>query len=148
MIIAIPIVIIEQSPCLFVYNHVKISTINIVTCTILNESFIRFNTSFDYLIVGNFFPYSIAFTFGLMAYRNMQELSYRTAPLVRPELDKQLPVMVLIQVICTVFSIFPSLVAYLIFVYGSIQDLVIVARLRIAYVVMTCFYYSYFAVSV
>ncbi|CAF1100259.1 unnamed protein product [Rotaria magnacalcarata] len=53
--------------------------------------------------------------------------------------------MILIQVIYTAFSIFPSLVVYMILLYGSIQDLVIVAGLRIAYALMACLYSSYFA---
>ncbi|CAF3748822.1 unnamed protein product [Rotaria sp. Silwood1] len=80
-----------------------------------------------------------------MAYRNIKEINYRTVPLVRRELDKQLTTMVLIQVIYTFFSILPSMIIYLILAYGNIQDLVLIAQLRLIYAIMTCLYYSYFA---
>ncbi|CAF1141157.1 unnamed protein product [Rotaria sp. Silwood1] len=145
IIFAIFIAIIEQSPCLFLYEHIKISTTNIIICTITNEFFIQFNTYFNYLIIGNILPYLITFSFGLMAYRNIKEINYRTVPLVRRELDKQLTTMVLIQVIYTFFSILPSMIIYLILAYGNIQDLVLIAQLRLIYAIMTCLYYSYFA---
>ncbi|CAF2805768.1 unnamed protein product [Rotaria sp. Silwood2] len=145
MIFAILIAIIEQSPCLFLYDHMKISTTNITVCTTTNEFFIQFNVYFNYLIIGNILPYLITFSFGLMAYRNIKEIAYRTVPLVRRELDKQLTIMVLIQVVYTFFSMFPNMIVYLILAYGNIENLVIVAQLRLVYTILTCLYYSYFA---
>ena len=42
-----------------------------------------------------------------MAYRNIQRISHRTAPLVRRELDKQLTTMVLVQVVINFFTNVP-----------------------------------------
>ncbi|CAF3911584.1 unnamed protein product, partial [Rotaria magnacalcarata] len=46
--------------------------------------------------------------FGLLAYGNVEQLSHRTLPLVRCELDKQLAVMVLVKVIFNFFVSLPS----------------------------------------
>jgi hypothetical protein len=52
-------------------------------------------------------PISITVLFGYLAHRNVQQLSHRTLPLVRRELDKQLTVMVLTQVVFNFFAITP-----------------------------------------
>ncbi|CAF1691310.1 unnamed protein product, partial [Adineta ricciae] len=41
-------------------------------------------------------------------FRNVQELTYRTIPIVRRELDEQLAKMVLIQVIVNIFTLLPN----------------------------------------
>jgi len=147
VVVGILIAIITQSPCLIFYDLITSSARNTSTCAITSQSFVQFNAYFNYLIVGNILPYIITFPFGFMAYRNIQEIAYRTVPLVRRELDKQLTVMVLVHVFYTCFSIFPNTIMYLILSYGNIQDSFIVARLRLAYALTTCLYYSYFAVS-
>ena len=43
----------------------------------------------------------------ILAYRNVQQIAYRTAPLVRRELDKQLTVMALVQVFYNAIIIIP-----------------------------------------
>jgi hypothetical protein len=148
VIVSILIAIIIQSPCLIFYDHIKSSATNTSICTIISGSFVQFNTYFNYLIVGNILPYIITFSFGYMAYSNTQHIAYRTVPLVRRELDKQLTVMVLVHVLYTCFSIFPNTIMYLILSYGNIQDSFIIAQLRLTYALTTCLYYSYFAVSV
>jgi hypothetical protein len=148
MIFSILLAIIVQSPCLIFYDHVKSLSRNTSTCVITSENFIEFNAYFNYLIVGNILPYLITFSFGFMAYRNIQEIAYRTVPLVRRELDKQLTAMVLVQIAYTFCSIVPNTIIYLVLVYGNIQDALILAQLRLAYAITICLYYTYFAVSV
>jgi hypothetical protein len=83
-----------------------------------------------------------------MTYRSIQEIAYRAVPLVRRELDKQLTVMVLVQIVYTFLSVFPNLIMYLILAYGNIQDSIIVAQLRLVYTITTCIYYTCFSVSI
>lgn len=148
VIFAALIVILEQSPFLFFYGHVRVATKNRVICIAVSESFIKFNTYVNQIILANILPYLITFSFGIMAYRNVQEIAYRSVPLVRRELDKQLTVMVPKQVIYAFVSLFPSTIVYVIIAYGNVQDLATLAHLRVIYALMTCFYYSYFAVTI
>jgi hypothetical protein len=83
-----------------------------------------------------------------MAYRNIQQIAYRTVPIVRRELDKQLTIMVLVQVAYNLLSISPNLIIYIIGSYGNIQNSVIKAQVNLAYAITLCLYYSYFAVSI
>lgn len=147
-IIAIVIAILLQSPCIFLYDHVKVPTTNTVVCTTVSDQFVSFNTYFNYLFLGNIAPYSITFTFGLLAYHNIKEINYRTVPLVRRELDKQLTIMVLIQIVYTFISLSPNMILYIILAYGNVRNPIIVASLQLVYAVTLCLYYSYFAVSI
>jgi hypothetical protein len=148
IIITILMALIVQIPCIIFYDHVKSSLTDTISCTATNNGFVTFNAYVTYLIIGSILPTVITLVFGLMAYHNIQEIAYRTMPLVRRELDKQLTNMVLVQVVYTFFSIFPNAVMYIILCYGNIQDSVIIERLHLVYAVTTCIYYSYFAVSV
>jgi len=147
IVIGILIAIIEQSPCLIFYDHVISSEKGKIICDTTNNGFVQFNAYFNYLFVGNILPHSITFSFGLMAYHNLQQIAYRTVPLVRRELDKQLTVMVLVQIVYTLVTILPNTILYLILSYGNIQNLVIIPYLRFAYAVTTSLYYTCFAVS-
>jgi hypothetical protein len=150
LLLIILLIIIEQIPCLIYY--VQLQSSSTITgkqmCTITNMSFVQFNTYLNYLILGNIIPFSITFSFGLMAYRNIQQIAYRTVPLVRRELDKQLTVMVLVQVAYNLLTISPNLIMYIIGSYGNIQDSVIKAKVNLAYAITLCIYHSYFAVSI
>jgi hypothetical protein len=145
--IIIFLLIIEQTPCLIYYDHMPSSTLGSMICTIENSFVIQFNVYINYLLLGSIIPYIITFSFGIMAYRNVQQLAHRTIPLVRRELDKQLTVIVLVQVIYNFFSLLPNFIVYLIGAYGNIQDPVIEARVNLAYCLTLCLYYSYFGVS-
>jgi hypothetical protein len=148
MIIGILVALIEQSPCLIFYDHVKTPPADIIVCTTTNNGFVQFNAYFNYLILGNLLPCSITLAFGWMAYRNTKELGYRTVPLIRRELDKQLTIMVLVQIVYTLVSLSPNTILYLILSYGNIQNSVIVAKLRLAYTITVCLYYTCFAVRI
>jgi hypothetical protein len=145
--IIIFLLLIEQTPCLIYSDHIPSLTPGSIICTITNSIVIQYNVYVNYLILGSIIPYVITFSFGIMAYRNVQQLAHRTIPLVRRELDKQLTVMVLVQVIYNFFSLLPNFIVYIIDAYGNIQDPVIQARLNLAYCLTLCLYYSYFGVS-
>jgi hypothetical protein len=142
------ILIIEQVPCVIYSNQIQSSITGNIICTYSSVLFSEFNAYFNYLILGTALPYSISFSFGLMAYYNVQQLSHRTVPLVRRKLDKQLTIMVLVQLIYNFFSLSPNLIVYILSSYGNITDTVIQAQLNLASSITLCLYYLYYAVSV
>ncbi|CAF3946643.1 unnamed protein product [Adineta steineri] len=98
------------------------------------------------LIIGKLLPISITFVFGLLAYHNVQQLSYRTAPLVRRELDKQLTVMILVLIVFAFFTNIPNTIAYILLAMpGLTQDPVVSAQIQFANLVTTYLVYIYFA---
>lgn len=56
-------------------------------------------------------PLTLMGLFGLLAYHNVRSLAYRTIPLVRRELDKQITKMVLVQVIYNIIVTSPYVIA-------------------------------------
>ncbi|CAF1376500.1 unnamed protein product [Adineta steineri] len=147
LIIITFILMIIQIPCLIYYKHIQPIPTEKTICGITNMSFVQFNMYFNYLFLGNVLPYSLTILFGTMAYRNTQQSSNRTVPLIRLQLDKQLTAMVLVQIVYNFFSLFPTLIAYSIGSYGNIQDPMIKASVDLAYTITLCVYYSYFASS-
>ena len=85
--ILILIWMLHNIPYLIYFKHVVSNNTGEMTCV---------NTN-------NIFP---QFFFGFLAYRNIQQMSHRTLPLARRELDTQLTVMVLMQVISALFTIY------------------------------------------
>ncbi|UJR14473.1 hypothetical protein I4U23_001470 [Adineta vaga] len=145
IVVALCIAFIQQSPCLIFYNLVHSNTTDSIICDTTNMNFILYNSYFNYLILGNILPCSITFSFGLMTYYNIQQISYRTKPFIRRELDKQLSRMVLIQVVYTILSISPNGILYSILAFANIQDPVRFGQLRLGYSLMTILYYTCFA---
>ncbi|CAF1503252.1 unnamed protein product [Adineta steineri] len=81
----------------------QISPINTAVCIPINPIFLRYHVYGYFLTLSNLFPL-IAVIFGIMSYRNARTLTTRTHPLIRHELDKQLTVMVLVEIcvyVCT-----------------------------------------------
>ncbi|CAF0844141.1 unnamed protein product [Adineta steineri] len=81
----------------------QISPVNTAICISVNHNFLLYHTYGYFLVLGNLFPL-IAVIFGIMAYRNARTLTTRVNPLVRRELDKQLTIMVLVEIcvyVCT-----------------------------------------------
>ena len=88
-------------------DHVLSSTTNKISCTTPNPIFTQYRACFVILVLFGYLPLTIAILFGSMAFRNLQQMAYRTVPLIRRELEKQLTVMVLIQVIVNIFTLLP-----------------------------------------
>ncbi len=89
------------------YDLVVIPLTGQLDCIVINNVFQEYFQTFHVLILLGVLPVTITVVFGCLAYRNVQQLSYRTIPLVRRELDKQLTIMVLMQVVFNVFAITP-----------------------------------------
>jgi hypothetical protein len=99
--------------------------------------------------VSNIFPLLVTLIFGLLTYRNVKQIAYRTIPLVRRELDKQLTVMVLVQDVFTFFIILPIMISGFISLNTDLtQNPLANAEYQLANVIAVMFYYLYFTVSV
>ena len=88
--------------------HVKSANTNIVSCTTTNYVFGQYRIYIVLLVLIGYLPAVIATFFGSMAYYNVRHLTYRTIPMVRRELDKQLTTMVLVQIVVNI----PALLSY------------------------------------
>jgi hypothetical protein len=119
-----------------------------VMCKITNEVYQQYSNCVTTLLLGRMVPLSITFIFGLLAYRNVQQLTHRAVPLVRRELDKQLTNMVLIQVVFNCFAVLPYLIMTVLATATNISsNPARSAQFTLAILVTACVYYLYFAVS-
>jgi hypothetical protein len=134
-------------PYLIFYNHVQLPSSGILFCTSTNNIFLQYHTSVFLLILTGVLPVFITVLFGFLAYYNVRHIAYRTVPLVRRELDKQMTVMVLVQVVLTFFTIVPFVIVNtLAFNTSILQNPVIVARVQLTGSIVVCLYYAFFAV--
>jgi hypothetical protein len=93
-------------PYIIFYNHIYSLSLNQTICQITNIQFIRYHTYVYFIILYNILPL-ITILFAYLAYRNARNLNYRTVPIIRRELDKQLTVMVLLQVLINFYTFLP-----------------------------------------
>ncbi|CAF3004234.1 unnamed protein product [Rotaria sp. Silwood2] len=133
-------------PSIIYYTYSPSIITTKLVCTVTNTMYQHYRTYGYFLVLVGFLPVFITVLFGTLAYRNVQQLAYRTVPLVRRELDKQLTSIVLVQVVYSFIVIMP----YAIFVtITTIIDLgsdpVIIAKLQFIESLTGAFYYSYFA---
>ena len=134
-------------PCLIFYTHQFSSLSNKLICTASNPHFLRLNIFFYRFLLSNLLPLFVTLIFGSLTYRHVQQLSYRTHPLVRRELDKQLTRMILAQDVWTFFLIIPILVMGFLSLDPSINlDPLYQAQFQLANVIAVMFYYLYFSV--
>ncbi|CAF0746132.1 unnamed protein product [Adineta steineri] len=94
-------------PFLVFYNQIYSTTTNKTSCVSTNTIFTQYRIYFNAPVLGGFLPVCIASFFAIMAYLNVQRIAYRTVPLIRRELDKQLTSIVLIQIPCTIIATVP-----------------------------------------
>ncbi|CAF4585351.1 unnamed protein product [Rotaria sp. Silwood1] len=97
-------------PTLIWYDLSLLPTTGRLICTITNPVFDLY-IAYGYLIIlTGILPICITVLFGFLAYWNVRQIPYRTVPLVRRELDKQLTSMVLVQVVFNCFTILPYII--------------------------------------
>jgi hypothetical protein len=100
-------------------------------------------------MISNILPLFVTLVFGLLTYRNVKQIAYRTVPLVRRELDKQLTVMVLVQDVFTFFILLPIMSSGFVSLNPNItRDPLAAATFQLANAIAVIFYYLYFAVSI
>lgn len=136
-------------PTLIYQNHVISFVTGNYSCAISNKMFQDYFTYGFVLGLVSCLPILITAIFGLLAYHSITQLAYRTVPLVRRELDKQLTVMVLSQVVFNFFALVPYTVVNTINLGITISRTSLpYAQLQLARnITITC-YYWYFAVRI
>jgi hypothetical protein len=82
-----------------------------------------------------------------LAYRNVRQLAYRTVPLVRRELDKQLTKMILVQGVFNFFFLLPIIITNGLLVNTNLpKDSMAFGELQLANSICFLIFYLYFAV--
>jgi hypothetical protein len=94
-------------PTLIWYSPVRSIRASTITCSCTNRQFQQYFTYGYTIVLTGIVPIAITTIFGTLAYRNVRQIPYRTVPLVRRELDKQLTSMVLVQLVHNIFVIVP-----------------------------------------
>jgi len=146
-LIMILIWICHEIPTLILFNLIQSSDSSEMTCT---------NTSFVYqqyiiyvylLVLTGILPMFINILFGSLAYRHVSQIPYRTIPLVRRALDKQLTSMVLVQMVYSVTVVSPLIAVNILIRSTTLSnDPVINERLTFANFLAGYLYYMCFVV--
>lgn len=121
VLICVIILVLEQIPSLFFYQHVTSSTTNQTTCQLNNHDFFLFDRYFTVFTLWYACPLITTILFASLAYRNVQSIAHRVNPLVRRELDKQLTVMVLIHALIYSITIMPNIISSIILVNDALK---------------------------
>ena len=141
--------IIHGIPFLLYYDHIPSSSTGISICVITSIVFHRYYTLFYALILASVLPVTITIIFAILAYRNVKQIAYRTVPLVRRELDKQLTVMVLVQVFYNAIAIMPfGIIGIFSTIYGTSTDPITAAQLSFITNITTTIYYFQYVVRI
>ena len=135
-------------PYLILFEQVPSSSSNRVTCTTPNSAFLQYRSYVVSLVLTGFLPILLTMAFGVLAHHNVRNMNYRTVPLVRRELDKQLTVMVLAQVIVNFFTVLPFSVMNALMLNPELTaDPIVAIKIRFAATISILLYYFYFGVS-
>lgn len=139
--------IIHGVPYLIFCDHVKPPNSDTNYCTITNSIYLEYHTYVFACVLTGFLPILITIIFGSLAYYNVRHIAYRTVPLVRRELDKQMTVMVLITVVLAFFTVIPfatanSLPVDVILIPNADN----VLQVQLTGSIILCLYYIFFAV--
>ena len=136
-------------PYLIYSDHVPSAGTGRVTCSLKNYAFAQYRSLFAVPILTGFLPIGLTIVFGILTYCNVQTIAYRTIPLVRRELDKQLTVMVLTQVLIYCFSASPFVIVTILLTYTNLStDPVLATTIQSIYSLTVALYYTTFAVRV
>ncbi|CAF1498681.1 unnamed protein product [Adineta steineri] len=128
--------------------HVTSLATGAVTCIITNNTLLQYRNYFASLFLSGYIPDFITLLFGMLAYRNINQIAYRTIPLVRRELDKQLTVMVLVQVIINLITNIPTVtISAVVFATSNIKNAAISDIIQFLSTVTTIIFYTYYASS-
>jgi hypothetical protein len=135
-------------PYLIFNNHIISPLKNTTVCQTTNYIFNQYLIYGYYLTLNNILPL-ITIVFGIMAYYNARHLAHRIVPLIRRELDKQLTVMVLVQVLISFCTILPFSINTIFQIVNTFpSDPVIQAKLNLAGIIITNYFILNIAVRV
>ncbi|CAF1314737.1 unnamed protein product [Adineta steineri] len=140
--------ILHGIPFLLYYVHIVSPITGQSNCVIISVAFQKYYNFFYSPVLICIIPMAIMILFGTFAYRNVQNIAYRTVPLVRQESEKQLTTMVLVQVFFDIIPVSP-LVALSIFraIYNTPNDPLILAQLNLISNILIIINYLHFAAS-
>lgn len=113
------------------------------TCLITNSIFARYHAYGYFLILTGFLPITIKVLFAILSFRNIRHTNRLGVPIVRRELDKQLTIMVLVQVAINALTLLPSNIIAAIRTNDSSMS----SQLQFAYTICLFIYYFTFVVS-
>ena len=132
-----------------IYLDVIVSpTTNELTCSYTNPILLQYFSYGFIVTLAGFLPVFVTILFGFLAYRNVTTFAFRQVPLIRRELDKQLSVMVLVEVIFNCLTTIPYIITYiLILLPRVINNPLRFAQLSLASSVLVNIYYLHYAVS-
>jgi hypothetical protein len=132
----------------FIYfDHVVSPITGKLACMSSNEIYQQYYVKIYIFVLTGFLPIFINTLFGLLAYHNIRHLAYRTVPLVRRELDRQLTVIVLMQTLFVFLTAIPYVITVLFTNVNVVNDPITVERLQVVTTLTLCIYYLNFAVS-
>ena len=133
---------------LIYFDHHLSSQSQQIRCMIINRTFQEYYLYFYTVMLTGYLPVILTIVFGCLAYRNVRQISYRTIPMVRQQLDKQLTTMVLLLDVFNVITLLPY---PLIFTINSLANFKtnpnLSAKINLLSNLTFYFYYLYFAVS-
>ena len=140
--------ILHAIPCMLYFNLIEQPISHKIICASTSPSFFLYHIYVYIISLSGVVPVTITIFFGCLAYRNTQQLAHRTLPLVRRELDKQLTVMVLVQVVHNFFATIPYIIVIgIIYSYILPNEPVLTAKIQFSQIVTIYFYYLNYAVS-
>ncbi len=146
IILSIIVSILLLIPYPIFLDHVKLAS-GIISCTMNNIIMLQYRNYFVVLFMLGYIPDLITVVFGILAYRNVQQIAYRTVPLVRRELDKQLTTIVLIQVIINAITNIPfATIVAIMYATTNITNPVIKNIIQFIYNVTYIITFTYFGV--
>ena len=147
-LIGIVIWLIHGIVFLIYFDHGLSSQSQQIRCMIINRTFQEYYLYFYTVMLTGYLPVILTIVFGCLAYRNVRQISYRTIPMVRQQLDKQLTTMVLFLDVFNVITLLPY---PLIFTINSLANFKtnpnLSAKINLLSNLTFYFYYLYFAVS-
>jgi hypothetical protein len=146
IILYIIVLIIFLIPYPIFLDHVKLAS-GIISCNMNNVIMLQYRNYFMTLFILGYIPDLITVVFGILAHRNVQQIAYRTVPLVRRELDKQLTTMVLVQVVINVFTNIPFVTTVAVmYATANITNPALTNIIQFIYSIALIIFYTYFAV--
>jgi hypothetical protein len=148
-IIAVTLWILNGIPFLALYYHVVLPITNKIVCNDTNYIFGQYRNYVVLLILYGYLPIATVSLFGSLAFHNIQQMAYRTVPLVRRELDKQLTIMVLVQVTVNIFTLLPHITVNAVATNTNLtSDPIIQEKLQFAISITYIIFCTFFAVSI
>lgn len=146
---AVVLCLLHGIPFLLYYDLNLSAASGTFICGFTNVIFQTYFNVFHYSVLITSLPVVTILIFGILAYRNVQQISHRSVPLVRRELDKQLTKMVLAEALCEVIFVTPTIIVNLVnYIIGTPSDPFIVAIIGFFRNLTAIFYYIHFVVCI